>query len=63
MRVLLYQREGVQMGMIQYYVQDGFPTHFFAVMSYLTNLFSYAHMNYKEHVLQNLHQIYGFAYQ
>lgn len=51
MHLLLYQRECVQMGMIEYYVEDGFPTHVFAVMSYLTNLFSYAHMNYKEQVL------------
>ena len=51
------------MGMIEYYPEDGFPTHVFSVMSYLNNLFSYAEMNYKEQILERVQHIYGYGYQ
>jgi hypothetical protein len=61
--IFLYQRECIQMGMIEYFPDEGFPTHIFSVMSYLTNLFSFAEMNEKSEALEKIHSIYGFSYQ
>jgi len=49
--------------MIEFYPEEGFPTHIFSIMSYLTNLFSFAEMNEKNEALEKIHSIYGFSYQ
>ena len=62
MTVLLYQREGIQMGALDYVPTDGFPTHLLAILAYLKNLFCFLDYSYKEEVIINLRSFYGLNY-
>lgn len=39
--VLLYQREGIQLGALEFAPMDGFPTHLLSILAYLKNLFCF----------------------
>lgn len=60
--VLIYQREGIQVGALEYIPLEGFPTHLLAVLAYLKNLFCFIDYSYKEEVIANLRQFYGYNY-
>ena len=60
--VLLYQREGIQMGALDFIPSDGFPTHLLAILAYLKNLFCFIDYSYKEEVIINLRSFYGLNY-
>ena len=60
--VLMYQREGIQVGALEYIPAEGFPTHLLAILAYLKNLFCFIDYNYKEEVIANLRAFYGLNY-
>lgn len=60
--VLIYQREGIQVGALEYIPLEGFPTHLLAVLAYLKNLFCFIDFSYKDEVIANLRQFYGYNY-
>ena len=46
--VLIYQREGIQVGALEFIPQEGFPTHLLSILAYLKNLFCYIDFVHKE---------------
>jgi len=45
--VLLYQREGIQVGALEFVPMNGFPTHLLSILAYLKNLFCYIEYAHK----------------
>jgi hypothetical protein len=60
--VLLYQREGIQVGALEFAPLEGFPTHLLSILAYLKNLFCFLEYGFKEEVLASLRQFYGLNY-
>lgn len=60
--VLLFQREGIQMGALEFIPLEGFPTHVLSILAYLKNLFCFVEYGFKEEVLAGLRHFYGFNY-
>lgn len=60
--VLLYQREGIQVGALEYVPLEGFPTHLLSILAYLKNLVCYIDYAYKEEILASLRMFYGLNY-
>lgn len=60
--VLMYQREGIQVGALEFVPAEGFPTHLLAVLAYLKNLFCFIDYSFREEVIANLRQFYGYNY-
>jgi hypothetical protein len=60
--VLLYQREGIMVGALEYVPSEGFPTHLLAILAYLKNLFCFIDFSYKDEVIANLRAFYGLNY-
>ena len=58
----MYQREGIQVGALNYCPNDGFPTHLLAILAYLKNLFCFIDSNCKEEVIGNLRSFSGLTY-
>ncbi len=52
--VLIYQREGIQVGALEFVPAEGFPTHLLAVLAYLKNLFCYIDFSFRDEVIANL---------
>jgi hypothetical protein len=60
--VLLYQREGIQVGALEFIPLEGFPTHLLSILAYLKNLFCFLEYGFKEDVLASLRLFYGLNY-
>jgi len=45
--VLLYQREGIQVGALEFIPLEGFPTHLMSILAYLKNLFCFAEYTHR----------------
>ena len=60
--LLVYQREGIQVGALEYVPNEGFPTHLLSILAYLKNLFCYIEYAYKNVIIDNLRAFYGLNY-
>jgi hypothetical protein len=46
--ILIYQREGIQVGALEFIPSEGFPTHLLSILAYLKNLFCYIDYAHKD---------------
>jgi hypothetical protein len=52
----------MQMGLMSYCPEKGFPTHIYSIMSYLSNLLCFIEIKGRRNIIDNMSNIHGYLF-